>query len=94
MVPAARRPRSPPVLSGFVTILSITNESDTTISDGLKTNANEICAGFSTITGMEATNTYQIPYPENFLSPTKGTSPLNEKGGYTGPKAGSRGKPS
>ena len=66
----------------FVTILSITNESVTTIADGLKANADAIRAGFTTVTGAEATITYQIPYPENILTSSKGSGSLTEMGGY------------
>ena len=66
-----------------MTILSITNESVTTIADGLKANADAIRAGFSTVTGAEATITYQIPYPENILTTNKGPGALTEMGGYS-----------
>lgn len=41
----------------FVTLLSTTNDSVTTISEGLKANADAIRAGFETVTGAEATIT-------------------------------------
>lgn len=67
----------------FVTILSVANDSVTTIAEGLKANADAIRAGFKTITGAEATVTYQIPYPENILVPTATSGTPNEMGGFT-----------
>lgn len=66
-----------------VTLLSVTNESIKTIAEGLKANADAIRAGFSTITGAEATITYQIPYPEHILTASAATGVPNEMGGYT-----------
>ena len=63
-------------MSDCVPLLLVTSDLITTIAEGLNAGA-----GYKTLLGAEKAMTFQIPYPEHTLVPTK-TEALNKLGGY------------